>query len=163
MIALFRNLGVSVTSYTAQYTNYFAGSTITRAALSSAINAGAKTLYGEYTDGAHDIWTKTYNDPLLAQWLFLQHKSPAVHTIEVSELSRNAAASKNVYPVYNGSNISFLFAGLKAGQQYELRVFDARGVMTGKFSVAASPASQNAVKKSLATATGMRWVAVKKL
>jgi hypothetical protein len=35
--------------------------------------------------------------------------------------------------------------------------------MTGKIPVGALPSAQNAVKKSLATAAGMRWVAVKKL
>jgi hypothetical protein len=162
MRTLFPNLGVSVTYYTCQYTNYFAGSTMTRAALLSAIDAGTKKLYTEYTDGSHDIWTKSYNDTLLAHWLFLQHKT-AVHTIDVAGMSRKSAASKSVFPIFSGSSVSALFAGLKSGQQYELCIFDARGVMTGKIPVGVSSSSQDAVKKSLATAAGMRWVAVKKL
>jgi poly(3-hydroxybutyrate) depolymerase len=163
MRTLFPNLGVPVTYYIAQYASYFTGSTITRAALLSAIDGGAKKLYCEYTDGQHDIWTNSYNDQLVAHWLFLQHKTPAVHTIEVTALSGKPAASKIVFPVFGGNSISALFAGLKNGHEYEFRVFDARGAMTGKFSVDASPASRNAVKKVLATTAEMRWVAVKKL
>jgi poly(3-hydroxybutyrate) depolymerase/lysophospholipase L1-like esterase len=162
MRTLFPNLGVAVTYYTAQYANYFAGSTMTRAALLTAIDGGAKKLYGEYTDGQHDIWTNSYNDTLVARWLFLQRKA-SVNTISSSGAIANRRATKAVMPVFNGSNVTLLFAGIKSGERCEFRVFDARGVLTGKIFVDASPASQNAVKKILATTAGMRWVTVKKL
>jgi lysophospholipase L1-like esterase len=75
----------------------------------------------------------------------------------------NCRTPRNMVPVFNGSSMSALFAGLKAGQQYEFRIFDARGVMTEKIPVDVSPASQNAVRKTLAKAAGMRLVEVKKL
>jgi len=158
MRTLFPNLGVSVTYYTAQYTNYFAGATITRAALLSAIDAGAKKLYAEYTDGSHDIWTSSYNDTLVARWLFLQYKTPSAHTVRSSTVKGNRVT---VLPVFNGCNVSRLFASLNPDQHYEFRVFDARGVMTGRFLLDASTVSRNTVKKMLTTTAGVRWVTVR--
>ena len=40
----------------------------------AAIDSGAKKLFCEYTDAQHDIWTKTYNEPLVHRWLFKQVK-----------------------------------------------------------------------------------------
>ncbi|MBN1128531.1 MAG: hypothetical protein JXA71_06070, partial [Chitinispirillaceae bacterium] len=68
----------------------------------------------------------------------------------------------SVRPVVPGGSMSALFAGLHAGRQYEFRVFDARGVMTGKFAVDASPASRNAIRKALAGIPAMRLVEAKK-
>ena len=161
MRTLFPNLGVSVTYYTCQYASYFAGSTMTRAALLSAIDGGAKKLYAEYTDGNHDIWTKSYEDTLLAHWLFLQQKTPSVHTIMASALQGCRLLPSAVLPVFNRCNVSMLFAGLTPGQHYEFRVFDARGVMTGRFLLDASPASRNTMKKMLATTAGVHWVEIR--
>ena len=158
MRTLFPNLGVSVTYYTCQYASYFTGSTMTRAALLSAIDGGAKKLYAEYTDGSHDIWTSSYNDTLVAHWLFLQHKTPVSHTISSSAVQGNRQAPKAVLPVFNGCSVAMLFAGLTTDQRYEFRVFDARGVMTGRLLLDASPASRNELTKMLAVAAGVRWV-----
>jgi lysophospholipase L1-like esterase/dienelactone hydrolase len=159
MRTLFPGLGVSVTCYTCQYATYFAGSTMTRAALLSAIDAGAKKLYTEYTDGSHDIWTKSYNDTMLAHWLFLQQKTQAAATTAVTTAGR--ICKSKVRPVFNGCNVTALFSGLTPGQEYEFRVFDSRGILTNRFQAAASPASRNYTQKMLAGAAGLRWVTVR--
>jgi lysophospholipase L1-like esterase/dienelactone hydrolase len=92
--SMFANIkagGESVVSYTATYTPYFGTPTITRDTLATQIGSGATKLYGEYTNGGHDIWTDTYNDPLLAEWLFKQVK-PLPAVAELSE-GRTAYAS----------------------------------------------------------------------
>jgi alpha-L-fucosidase 2 len=86
-----------------------------------------------------------------------------VHTVASAPSRGGSRIRGNVVPVFNGSNLSALFAGLKAGQQYEFRVFDARGVMTGQYAVDASPVSRNTVRNALAEAAGIRLVEVKKL
>lgn len=162
MRTLFPNLGVAVTYYTCQYATYFAGSTMTRAALLSAIDAGAKKLYAEYTDGSHDIWTKSYNDTLVAHWLFLQYKTPASHTVVSSGVPGGRFVQRPAaLPVFNGCNTAVLFDDLKPGLLYEFRVFDARGVMTGRFRADASTASRDNVKKILADEAGIQWVTVR--
>jgi len=95
--------------------------------------------------------------------VFYRNIIATVHTVASDPSRSDCRIPRNVVPVFNGSNVSALFAGLKAGQRYEFRVFDARGSMTGKFSVDVSPSSQNTMRKTLAKAVGMRLVEVKKL
>jgi hypothetical protein len=63
-------------------------------------------------------------------------------------------------PVFDGCSTAALFKGLLPGREYEFRVFDARGVMTERFSAEASPALRNRVKKGLSNTAAMRWVTV---
>jgi hypothetical protein len=161
MRTLFPNLGLTVTYYTCGYATYFSGSTMTRAALLSAIDGGAKKLYAEYTDGSHDIWTKSYEDTLLSHWLFLQQKTPTVHTAASAGTTAGRICKSKVKPVFNGCNVMELFSGLTPGQEYEFRVFDSRGVLTHRFQADASPASRNYAQKMLAGAAGLQWVTVR--
>ena len=161
MQTLFPALGLPVTSYTTQYTNYFVATTMNRTALSTAISGGAKKLYCEYTDGVHDIWAKTFNEPLLTQWLFLQRRGAVAEGLK--NIRRNNAARNNggVYMVINGNDVSSLFSTLKPGNRYNLSMFDARGVRMKTAVFDASSSSKKIVEKMLDDGQGVKWVRVK--
>ena len=160
MRTIFPNIGLSVTYYTTQYTSYFAASTITSAALSSAINGGAKKLYCEYTDGVHDIWAKTYNEPLLAQWLFLQQKGATVGVAKSRLVKTTVKNTRNVHKVMGGNDVPSIFSTLAPGRWYSLRVFNARGVQMQKAVIDASASSKIAVQKMVEATPGVKWVQI---
>jgi acyl-CoA thioesterase-1 len=111
------------------------------------------------TDGVHP---NAAGEDTIAH-VFYRAIIATAYTVTPAPAQAGRQLRKTVRRVFNGSNVPALFAGCEAGQRYELRVFDARGVMTGKFAVDASPASLDAVRKTLAKACGMRLVEIKKL
>jgi hypothetical protein len=158
MLTLFPGLGLSVTSYSTQYTNYFAASTMTRTSLSSAINGGTKKLYCEYTDGVHDIWAKTFNEPLLAQWLFMQQKGAVVGVIERPIIRNTVSNTHGVHRAVNGNDVPSIFLTLAQGKRYSLCIFNARGVQIKKTVIDASASSKSAVQKMVEATPGVKWV-----
>jgi acyl-CoA thioesterase-1 len=68
--------------------------------------------------------------------------------------------SKDAVPVFNGCTAGALFDGLKPGRAVEFRVFDARGVLTDRFTAEASASSCSYARKKLVAAPGIRWVTV---
>jgi poly(3-hydroxybutyrate) depolymerase/lysophospholipase L1-like esterase len=130
MITSLRNKGMPVVQYTAQYANYFANATISRTNLTNKIDSLNKIIYGEYTDGVHDIWTKSYNDPLLARWLFLQDKSkkPPVSIVrqEVRNISQHSVGQ---YLMHGQESFDFLSMRLAAGTSYKVTVFNLIGAV----------------------------------
>jgi alpha-L-fucosidase 2 len=163
MMTKIKVAGDSVVQFTAQYANYFSNSTISRAALTSGIDSGQKKIFCEYTDAGHDIWTKTYNEPLLARWLFKQVKGPATGVRpELQSLSKISGAAHPI-PVFAGHNLSSLAGSLRPGARYEILVFDVRGVMIHRIIVdGASAAKRGSVLSSLKSAQTIRWVSVRK-
>jgi hypothetical protein len=133
---------------------------MTRTALSSAINGGAKKLYCEYSDGVHDIWAKTFNEPLLAQWLFLQRKGATVGVANSLPKNHVTKNTRDVYAVTCGNDVSSIFSTLVPGRSYTLSVFDARGVQVKKAVIDGSSSSKIAVKKMLDAGQGVKWVRV---
>lgn len=87
----------------------------------------------------------------------------SIHTITPVIPTSGVSIRFHVQPMVPGCNVSALFIGIQSGKQYEFRVFDARGVMFGKFFVDASPESQKAVRRMLRNSASMRLVAVKGL
>jgi acyl-CoA thioesterase I len=87
----------------------------------------------------------------------------SIHTITPVMPTSGAAIRFHVQAMVPGCNESALFTGIQSGKQYEFRIFDARGVMFGKFTVDASRESQKAVRRMLRTTASMRLVAVKSL
>ncbi len=167
MMAKLQSLGVPVLKYTATYGyatgSYFGTSSITRAALGAAIDSGAKTIYGEFSDGIHDIWVKTYNDPLIARWMFKQQKpSPVSVQLRPVTASKESFGSSLIPIVVTGRAISTVFTRLVSGGRYELRVFDIRGRLIGVMSGQSSQIITNA-QALLLTASGIRYVSIKKL
>jgi poly(3-hydroxybutyrate) depolymerase len=132
MVARFKAQGEAVTDYTAKYASYFANATITRQALTAAIDGGAKKLYGEYTDGAHDIWSATYDDPLVARWLFKQTKTANGTGIAAF---REDAARRGSLLVFPGDDMRAVAAALAPGAAYSLRVTDVKGEVLARATV----------------------------
>ena len=132
MVARFKAQGEAVTDYTAKYASYFANATITRQALTAAIDGGAKKLYGEYTDGAHDIWSATYDDPLVARWLFKQTRTANGTGIAAF---REDAARRGSLLVFPGDDMRAVAAALAPGAAYSLRVTDVKGEVLARATV----------------------------
>lgn len=161
MRTIFPGIGVPVTYYTAQYSSYFTASTMTRTALSTAITGGTKKVYCEYTDGVHDIWAKTFNEPLLAQWLFLQQKSAVVGVANDRLMNTVAGKENGIYAAINGSDVQSIFSKLTPGRRYNLSVYNARGVQIKKAVIDATPSSKSALQKILNVTKGIKWVRIK--
>jgi acyl-CoA thioesterase-1 len=116
-----------------------------------------------FPDGVHP----TENGAALIARIFynrIQHiNDPWVHARAPDAPAGRPTAPIIVLPVFMGSSLPVLISSLKAGQWYDLHLFDARGVLTGKFTVDASPGSWRAViKRAMATAPVMRLAEVRR-
>ena len=163
MATLLKNKGGALLSYTAQYNSYFANSTVTRAALGDSITAGKKLLYCEYTDGAHDIWTKSYNDPLLEQWLFMQKKLPVTSTDPVKTNSDIKKELPALFPFLGTSSLKPLFSHLEPGVLYDIEIFDAKGVFIARKNFASSTFSKAAIRSLIGSTPGIQIIKLTKL
>jgi hypothetical protein len=153
--------------YTATYgyatETYFGTSSMTRAALGAAIDSGAKTIYGEFTDGIHDIWVKTYNDPLLARWMFKQKKAlPVSIRSNAKAASREFSGASLTAIITTDRALSTILGTLAHDGRYELRVFDVRGRLVGMMSGQNSQMITN-LRTLLSPASGMRFVSIRKI
>ena len=146
MIASLKSKGVPVAQYTAEYGTYFANATITRANLTAKIDSAYKVLYGEYTDGVHDVWTKSYNDPLLARWLFLQKKSLSTAVDREAATVTNGSFTGGRMLVCGPFAAALICSRLVPGSRYEIKVFDARGKLHVRGTLTA-PADVKAVRR----------------
>jgi hypothetical protein len=158
MMKSLKNKGIDVLSYTAQYASYFANATIQRSALKDSIVAGRKTLYTEYTDGGHDIWTKSYNDPLLAQWLFMQKKQSGTHAAPIRDNPRTKRMVPALFPLFDEYSIAAFFTGLEPRTNYEVDVVDSKGKLIGRTVIEGSKVSTVAIKGMLGNRAGMAWM-----
>jgi acyl-CoA thioesterase I len=164
MVALMQSHGCPVIKYTAQYNNYFANPSMTRTALTAAIDSGATTLFCEYPDGDHGIWTNTYNEPLIARWLFKQLKHPPVAVKGgMSELISKTSPGSKLIPVFTSDNIAGVAGMIVSGGRYELRIYDIKGVLVRRANIDGSPKALETVRGLLQLAPGMRWVSVRKM
>ena len=127
MVAKFKAGGTAVTDYTSKYNPYFGSATLSRADLTKAIDGGAKKLYSEYTDGSHDIWSSSYDDPLLALWLFKQVRQPGTSAINVGRwVADRSVRSTLVFP---GADLASISSWLVPGKLYDIRVADVKGAL----------------------------------
>jgi alpha-L-fucosidase 2 len=167
MMAKLQSLGVPGLKYTATYGygtgTYFGTSSITRAALGAAIDSGAKTIYGEFTDGIHDIWAKTYNDPLMARWMFKQKKAMPVSIRSNAKAASREFSGASLTPIVTTDRaLSSVLGTLAQVGRYELRVFDIRGRLMGVRSGQNSQILAN-LHTLLPSASSVRYVSIKKM
>jgi poly(3-hydroxybutyrate) depolymerase/lysophospholipase L1-like esterase len=163
MIALLESHGCPVIKYTAQYNNYFAGSTITRTALTASIDSGATTLFCEYPDGDHGIWTNTYNEPLIARWLFKQKKQPPVAVNRGSRFASRIADGSAFIPVFTIDRIPTVSGLTMSSGKYEVRIFDLKGSLVKHSVIDGAPDALATVQSMLRMASGIRWLSLKKI
>jgi acyl-CoA thioesterase I len=163
MIASLKNKGAPAVTYTAQYATYFANATISRANLTIKIDSAYKVIYGEYTDGTHDIWTKSYNDPLLARWLFLQKKSSPV-SVDHEQGRLTKANFNNARMVLCGPGAAAGMCGrLVPGSRYEIKVFNVKGALCVR-GIITAPANIKAVQRKYFDAfTGVKAIETDRL
>jgi acyl-CoA thioesterase I len=168
MMARLQAIGVPVLKYIATYGyatgTYFGTSSISRAALGAAIDSGAKTIYGEFTDGIHDIWVKTYNDPLLARWMFKQSKAAPVSVRQKQNVASRESFGASIVPIFatTDGRLSEALGRLAPEGRYELRVFDMKGAFIGKVSGKPSQIVVDA-RGLFKSALGIRCISLKKL
>jgi len=55
---------------------------LTNGELDSLLNIGVNHIYTEYIGAGHDIWSQTYDDPILHRWLFSQKKETSPINVE---------------------------------------------------------------------------------
>jgi dienelactone hydrolase len=55
---------------------------LTNEALDSLLVAGVNHIYTEYEGAGHDIWSQSYDDPILHRWLFSQTKESSPVNVE---------------------------------------------------------------------------------
>ncbi|GEM_PF-2511879 len=170
MIAKFKADGDAVTEYTSKYAPYFGNATITRAALTTAIDGGAKKLYGEYTDGSHDIWSQTYDDALLARWLFKQVRQPVATAIGAEGKNagwKHSVRMQETFLVASGGDLALLTSSLTQsltpGVPYELRVADVKGAMIVTSLIRGGSALPEALVSRLSQHAGVLRVMVKRV
>lgn len=163
MMTRLQSLGCPLIKYTAQYNNYFAGSTITRTALTDSIDSGATTLFCEYPDGDHGIWTNTYNEPLIARWLFKQKKQQPVAVKGGSRFASGTAPGSAFVPVFTIDRVPTVTGLTVSSGTYEVRIFDMKGSLVKRSVIDGSPNALATVQSMLRTASGIRWLSVKKI
>jgi predicted peptidase len=151
-------LGVTVAYYTAQYASYFANPTITRNNLKTAIDTGARTLYCEYTDGAHDIWTQSFNDPLLEEWMFLQKKPSPDNTRALPEHSSNRVLNNFRLFAIPGNSTAAACRNLAPGVSYVVKVIDTKGTLFGRKAVSTPSEMNSFMRTCAAKSSGIRLV-----
>jgi lysophospholipase L1-like esterase len=97
----------------------------------------------------------------IAQVIYRSIKPTAVIPTQVYTLYNRAGALTRVYPVFNGCNMSAIFAEIKQGSLYELSMFTSNGSLLSKASIDASLSSQSSVRKMIANTTAMKWIVLK--
>ena len=155
MVAKFKANGESVVEYTSKYAPFFQNATITRAALTTAIDGGAKKLYGEYTDGGHDIWTQSYNDALVPRWLFKQVKQPGTSAIGTRAARVSGRRSFLVPP---GSLTNALAVRLVPGVWYRVSITQVNGARSGMMLMQGGSAVPPAWGGLSGSIRGLAWV-----
>ncbi len=160
MIARFEALGTPVIKYTAQYGNYFSGSTITRAKLTSAIDSGASTIFCEYPDADHSIWTNTYNEPLLTTWLFKQKKQPPV-AVSLPASAMCPSTGSGLFAIYPGNRFSGLVDKDLSRGRYEVRVFDLKGCLLNQTILNGEKDAFQKIQSMIRPVSGMQWVSLR--
>jgi lysophospholipase L1-like esterase/poly(3-hydroxybutyrate) depolymerase len=161
MVAKFKASGESVLSYTAKYSAYFSNATVSRADLTVAIDAGAKKLYGEYTDGSHDIWSDSYDDPLLARWLFKQIRQPNASALESAR--RNPERGPRSLLILPGGDVNLVSASLPQGKRYALRITDVKGSLLATAEVRGGSPLPAGLAERLGHSQGVRRVLIRNL
>ena len=161
MVKNFKAGGESVVEYASKYVPYFSNTTLARTALTTAIDGGARKLYGEYTDGSHDIWSSSYDDPLLARWLFKQIRQPGVTTIENGRRASNPG--KGSLLVLPGGDLTSLVASLLPGARYEIRVSDVKGALLAAGTVRGGSQLPEALLAGANHPHGVRRISMRRL
>jgi lysophospholipase L1-like esterase/poly(3-hydroxybutyrate) depolymerase len=162
MIARFEALGTSVVKYTAQYANYFSGSTITREKLTSKIDSGATTIFCEYPDADHSIWTNTYNEPLLTRWLFKQKKQPPVSVLSAAP-ARAASAIDGLIAIYPGNRLSGLAEKDLSKGRYEVRIFDLKGTLLNRTILNGGSNARQTIQGMIRSVSGIQWMSLRQI
>jgi predicted peptidase len=164
MTTLLKTKGGALLGYTVQYNSYFANSTVARAALADSIAAGKKLIYCEYTDGVHDIWTKSYNEPLLAQWLFMQKKQSGSF---IAPLKTSAATphkeTSSLFKVFGANPVKTFFPRFEPGALYAIEIFDPKGVLIVRKNFDPSTFLKAAIRSLIGTSSGIRIIKLTKL
>lgn len=160
MVARFEALGTPVVKYTAQYANYFSGSTITREKLTSKIDSGATTIFCEYPDADHGIWTNTYNEPLITKWLFKQKKQTPVAVSSVA-VAKSVSAGNQLFAVYPGNSFSSVTGMLSGHCRYEVRIFDLKGSLLSRAIIDGSSNANQMINTMLRPVCGIQWVSLR--
>ena len=163
MMSLLQALGCPVIKYTAQYNNYFSNPSMTRTALTTAIDSGAAKIYCEYPDGDHGIWTNTYNEPLIARWLFKQQKQPPSAVGDRKKLNSKITVESALIPLFAGNSVATITSMISCAGQYELRIFDAKGALVRRTFIDGSPQALKTFSGMLKLAPALRWVSVRKI
>jgi alpha-L-fucosidase 2 len=160
MISRFETLGTSAVKYTAQYGNYFSGSTITREKLTSKIDSGATTIFCEYPDADHSIWTNTYNEPLLTRWLFKQKKQPPVAISSVVP-AKFVFEESGLFAIYPGNRLSGLADKDLSKGRYEVRIFDLKGTLLNRTILNGGSNAYQTIQGMIRLVTGIQWVSLR--
>jgi lysophospholipase L1-like esterase/poly(3-hydroxybutyrate) depolymerase len=162
MTARFEALGTPVVKYTAQYANYFSGSTITREKLTSKIDSGATTIFCEYTDADHSIWTNTYNEPLITKWLFKQKKQPPVAVSSVKTVKSDFAGS-GLFAIYPGNRPSGLAEKVLSKGRYEVRIFDLKGALLNRAILNGESNAYQTIQGMIRPVSGIQWISIREI
>ena len=101
---------------------------LTNDQLDSLSSIGVNHIYTEYTGAGHDIWSQSYDDPILHRWLFSQRKETGAVKVEL-KTSTAIPLSSNLYdnypnPFNPSTSISF---SLGTRSSTSLRVYDVLG------------------------------------
>jgi poly(3-hydroxybutyrate) depolymerase/lysophospholipase L1-like esterase len=158
MIASLKNKGIPVVQYSARYADYFGNATVSRTDLTNKIDSLSKVLYAEYTDGVHDIWTKSYNDPLLARWLFLQKKSAPTPVSFRTGKAANADARRGRAVLCGAFDAAAIGGGLVPGRRYAIKVFDMKGALRCRAIVDGPDGAKTFQRNYLSTLGGIKII-----
>jgi alpha-L-fucosidase 2 len=162
MIERFEALGTPVVKYTAQYTNYFSGSTITREKLTSKIDSGATTIFCEFPDGDHGIWTNTYNEPLITKWLFKQKKQPPV-AVSFDSREKAHSAGSGLFAIYPGNSLSGFGDKVLSNCRYEIRIFDLKGTLINRAVINGGSNAPQIIQSMIRPVSGIQWVSLRQI
>lgn len=97
----------------------------------------------------------------IAQVIYRSIKTTAVNQMQFSGLFQNTGVKTIVYPVFNGCNLSTVFANVKQGSLYDLSMFTTNGSLLFKASIDGSLSSQSSVRKMIANTSAMKWILLK--
>lgn len=101
---------------------------LTNEALDSLLAAGVNHIYTEYEGAGHDIWSQSYDDPILHRWLFSQKKESGPVNVESQTISTIPTLYKLYvnYPNPFNPQTRIKFELSKASQ-ITLKIFDVLG------------------------------------
>jgi hypothetical protein len=131
--------------------------------LTAAIDSDATTIFCEYPDGDHGIWTNTYNEPLIARWLFKQQKQPPSMVKNRSKSISGTTTGSSLIPVFYGNNVDAIVNMIASGGKYDLRIFDIKGSIIHHSVIDGSPQTLETVSGMLKLAPAIRWVSVRRV